>query len=275
MQRRRFSQIYLQPPELVSDSGRARTRVGALFSDFDEPDRLGMRRFLHRELGVCPVGPYSHEFERFLAKAEIRDFLDTITCIYEWLLANNRRVAAAKWLQAVQRIFAEERLRYRVDDDGVVHFAVDENFESTRNSTLAGLVHSRFQGSREAFERAYEHLAEQPPDSKLAIRAIFEAVEIAFRVIFPGAIRIGSEQINQHLRPLLQRRYAASATQTRTQQKLASSLAEWIEAIHPYRHGEGDEDPVQVPLDFAIWAISSGAAHLRWLIQLDQNADSA
>jgi hypothetical protein len=33
---------------------------------------------------------------------------------------------------------------------------------------------------------------------------------------------------------------------------------------------QGVEDPEPPPFDLAVWMVSTGAAHLRWLVGLDQ-----
>jgi hypothetical protein len=48
------------------------------------------------------------------------------------------------------------------------------------------------------------------------------------------------------------------------------SLGEWIDAAHAYRHEEGKPDAVaQPPLSLAVYLVSTGAAHLRWVAELD------
>jgi hypothetical protein len=47
------------------------------------------------------------------------------------------------------------------------------------------------------------------------------------------------------------------------------SLKEWVDAAHFYRHEQGAEQIAQPPQSLAVYLVSSGAAHLRWLAELD------
>jgi hypothetical protein len=51
---------------------------------------------------------------------------------------------------------------------------------------------------------------------------------------------------------------------------MLQSLRGWIDAAHGYRHEEGKPDTVaQPPLTLAVYLVSTGAAHLPWLAELD------
>jgi hypothetical protein len=111
-------------------------------------------------------------------------------------------------------------------------------------------------------------LSKTPPDGKSAVRNIFEAVEIGFKTLCSGPSRIGDTEIQRSLVPLLQARHGADETAKQVAQKLARSLAEWVNAAHFYRHGQTGTEPVQPPLDLAIVLTSEGMGFLRWLAGL-------
>src|ERR1700757_1696046 len=50
--------------------------------------------------------------------------------------------------------------------------------------------------------------------------------------------------------------------------KMLSSLKDWVDAAHFYRHEPGTEDVAQPPLPLALYLVSTGASHLRWLGEL-------
>jgi len=76
---------------------------------------------LFEDLGeVVPQSRYDDRglWGRYFEEAKLADVLDAITTAFE--VARDRR-----FLEAVATIFVEENLGYRVDAEGVVHFAVD------------------------------------------------------------------------------------------------------------------------------------------------------
>jgi hypothetical protein len=269
----RFSQLYLPPADLAEDSTRMRVRLAATVQDISYGQRSELPEFITRRIGVrFPQRGGYPSWEVFFTEGDLRDVLDAITVIYDFAREKQLLTLRREWLPDVRRIFQEERVRYRVDNNGVVHFAVDEEFERTRQGTLAGLSAPRYSAARGAFEHAYEVLAEQPPNGKLALRGVFEALEITFKLFFPRAQRLGGSELRQFLKPEIDRRYARDAAALRSAQKLHNSLVEWVDGIHFYRHGQGVEEPTQPPLDVAILGVSTGAAFLRWLLEFDSAA---
>jgi hypothetical protein len=50
---------------------------------------------------------------------------------------------------------------------------------------------------------------------------------------------------------------------------MLNSFADWVNAAHQYRHAEGVEQPAPPPLKLAVLSVSSSAAFLRWLAEVD------
>ena len=50
---------------------------------------------------------------------------------------------------------------------------------------------------------------------------------------------------------------------------MLASLKDWVDAAHFYRHEPGTEEVAQPPLPLAVYLVSIGASHLRWLAELD------
>jgi hypothetical protein len=111
-------------------------------------------------------------------------------------------------------------------------------------------------------------LANASPNGKGAIRVTFAAVEGLFKLIVPKAARLGAAELDD-LAPLLDRQYKADATALRSSNKMLRSLKEWVDAAHFYRHEQGTEQIAQPPQSLAVYLVSTGAAHLRWLAELD------
>ena len=148
-----------------------------------------------------------------------------------------------------------------------VHFYADEEFAQGSASTIAGL--QRYANSLNAFNKSSAALAEAPCNGKDAIRATFTAIEGLFCLMLPDVQRLSSGAV-QRLRPLIERLYGGDRRAQEACEKLLQSFRSWIDAAHEYRHEEGKPDIVaQPPLTLAVHIVSTGAAHLRWLVELD------
>jgi hypothetical protein len=272
----RYSQLYIQVDGLAQDSLRARNRIASLLNTIDAGEGLGL--VVEAELGVrIPPnhGRYWLEWDKFVTNpaTPVRDLLDMITVIYNVLRTGGSKVGSDRarlWLDGAREIFAQEHLAYAVDDNAVVHPAVDREFQRNRTSVVAGLQLPRYSNVLQSFARVSDELSADPPHGKEAWRACFSAAEGLFRLMFPGSPRLTSAEIETRLRPVLQRVYAADATGLRAAEKLAASFRDWVDASHNYRHEPGSEEPAEPPLAVAILAISNGASFLRWLVDLDQ-----
>jgi hypothetical protein len=139
--------------------------------------------------------------EYFLKTAEIRDVLDSITVIWKALhvLGGGRgmsfsadAIKAPQWLAFVRRVIQEENLGYRVDDQGGVHYFVDEEFERCRISALSCLNEPQYGAVRTIFDQAYQKLDGHPADTKACIRDVFEAIEVFYKHIIKAEERLSS-----------------------------------------------------------------------------------
>jgi hypothetical protein len=76
-------------------------------------------------------------------------------------------------------------------------------------------------------------------------------------------------------RPLIVGSYKGDRRAIEAAEKLLLSFRGWIDAAHEYRHEPGVKDTIaQPPLALAVYLISTGAAHLRWLAEQDVAAQS-
>lgn len=83
----------------------------------------------------------------FFLTCNLPDLLDSFTFVFE-TLQGHRRELANEWRTFVGRALAEEHLAYRLDDNGVVHPFVDNEFEVNRSATLDVLNEPRFGEAR-------------------------------------------------------------------------------------------------------------------------------
>ncbi len=269
-----FSQVYLKRGPLAQDSERMRHRIAALYILMTDKtsvsfDKLVLKISLSLGIKILRVyGNVNSDFHEFMKEAELRDVLDVITLIYNHL-PRDRSNWEVRWREGIQQIFEEEKVTYRIYEEGGVHLGVDEEFDHNRASVISSLSNSRYSGVITAFNEAHKALDSSPPDGKLAMRHAFEAVEILFRLIFPNAPRLGGSEIKKHLEPWISAHLAEDKTAARATIKLLASFSEWVDGVHFYRHGQGQEEPVQPPLSLAILTISTAASYLRWLGELD------
>ena len=216
--------------------------------------------------------PY-HDFGEFFRKAALVDLLDVITII-AFMLGPQRGPSRERdsWVQAVRIIFKQENLRYRVDDLGGVHYSPDEAFERGRVSAIGALQAKRYGNAALEVDRAYKALDEEPMNGKGAVKAIFEAAEIIFRLLVGDTKcqRLGTDEVDKFLTPMLARRYAADEPAKHSASLLVKSFKQWVASAHFQRHGQPVEEPYQPPPEIALTLLSQGTAFVRWLAELDR-----
>ena len=178
----RFSQIYLERGEPVKDSERFRRRLcGYYIRNLHHAMNEALSRYAEERLGIV-IGYTPKHTELFFIRADIRDILDIVTFIYAFSLHLERQHFsttrfAQLWHDHVSLALKEENMGYRLDDSGVVHYHIDEEFERNRVSTIAALGDVRYTSVLEAYNSAYRHM-DHPMDTKAAVRSMFEALEI-------------------------------------------------------------------------------------------------
>ena len=259
----RFSHVYLDRGDPTADSDRMRIRLRSLVVSFD---KLRQSAIVQSELGLDFL-----TWSDFFKKAETRDVLCLVTVAYRFLAQQSYvgQTLSQNWLRGVAQIFAEENVHYSVDAKGGVHFRFDEDFARVTAAAISILTKQRYANSLDGFNRALSALAEGPSDGKGAIRATFTALEGLFRLMFPEVKRLAAGETSR-LRPLVEQAYAGNRLAQEASGEMLQSLSDWIDAAHSYRHEEGKPDTVaQPPLTLAVYLVSAGAAHLRWLAELD------
>jgi hypothetical protein len=195
----RFSLIYLDRGKPVQDSPRMRHRIGALLEEYPHQVMHDLGQYVERRLGI----EARYITPAFLKRADLRDVLDIVTVTHDFL--SRKSLGTRGWTANVNIIFDEENVPYMVDDEGGVHFRVDEEFARAIAATIAVLKNTKYANFLDAFERGQASLSEVPPNGKAAIRYVFSAVEGLFRHMFPSAPRLTGQFIEQHLRPFVKK----------------------------------------------------------------------
>ena len=129
----RYSHLYIEQTAPLPDSERARHRLGTLMKGLmTTPEARSLGHLLERELGVPVRITAPYDFPPFTAKCAIRDFLDAVTITRTYFSRQGN--GSANWVKEARRIFSEERLAYEIDDVGVVHPAVDKEYQRNRQA---------------------------------------------------------------------------------------------------------------------------------------------
>jgi len=257
----------MRPGDPAPDSARARHRIGSLFreglfhSRFDQ-----LAAYLVRNIGISL--PENHRYpscwHQFMRECRIADFIDTITVVYRYLFWHVSEEIANWWRDSVKQIMAEENLAYEIDEVGGLHPRIDSEFQRNVASAVAGLEAERYRGVRELLERASGNLSANPPNYRQAWRATLSAMEAVFALMFPQA-RFTNDEIERHLKPLIERAYQGDPTSQKAALRMLICLQEWVEASRSFRHYPGAPDCSQPPPDMAVLSISCGASLVRWI----------
>lgn len=274
---KRFTHVYADRGKPTSDSPRMRARLGSLL---DQSSEYEISKIAERKLGIQTPWSLGTNWRKLLATWEIKDVLDLITVahnsIYETFDYRGERQTreAESFRKEVDQIFDEENVQYVTDKLGGVHYRHDEEFARSRIATIAALEDARYANVLDAFNRGMQELGQPTPDGKHAIRSVFAALEGLFRMMVPDAPRLTSKEAEK-LGPFIQKITADDPTATGASAKSLASLKDWIDAAHFYRHEPGTPDEIaQPPLSLALHLVSVGAAHIRWLAQLDRENTS-
>jgi hypothetical protein len=262
----RYSLLYIERRAKQQDSIRARRRIAARCSDFDDKRKSLIYSAIKKELGYSfRSGAYSQGISLFLQECDLLDFLDAITIIAE---THQYNVTGLRyWLSFVQRVFTEENLAYRMDAKGIVHPFVDSEFQINQSAALEALNEQRFGEARTDYEAAFRHLRNR--EGKAAIRSMFPAVETAAKVLCPGTMaRLMPNEIDRHFLPKLRQVYVGNQPSIDAGTQLLQGMKDWITAAQPYRHGQEVQEPAEPPMEFVVAFLSAGAVYLRWFIEL-------
>ncbi|MBD5802285.1 hypothetical protein AZOA_17110 [Azoarcus sp. Aa7] len=263
----RFSQLYLERGTPTRDSKRFRNRLAAYFEkELSQHHDYAVTELYEVETGARVSGtPGFTRFSSVFEEGELRDVLDAVTIVFRALLAKGAGPHGSRWLHFVTRVFHEENIGYSIDGQGVVHFHVDQEFERNRASTLAVLQAAQFGAVRACFEDAYRHLDSDPADTKAAVRSMFEALETLARLCVPGAKNLNRRLAENGLKERCLEVAGGDATEQKVIGGFFDAYADWIDALHLYRHGQPSTEPVAPSEELAVYVLSTGSANLRQL----------
>ena len=264
----RFSMNYLQSFEYVEDCPRARLRICKVVQAFQSPLGDQLAEAVEAELGIFyppVIGAYYPDHPAFFTRCLLRDLLDTVTIAYG--VAANK----SKFVEDIRAIFAQERLRFRIDDEGGVHPLIDEIFEATAADAVNRLVGSRFKAASDPLRKALEELSKLDCSGKLVIKCLHESVEtVCLNLLNKTGEKdiLSAALIKNEMRPLFERYFSSLAHPQDYSERFISSFLSWVNLAHPFRHGTVGDVEHEAPLEFTYSWVQQGLGLLRFLVAL-------
>jgi hypothetical protein len=273
----RFSLLYLDRSEPVRDSKRFRNRLDAFYWEKLHKDhKNAIKAILQKEAGI--EIPYLQNFGFNLSdvfkKNELRDVLDSITLVYRAVNKNGWPQLSNEWKSFVARCLKEENVGYQLDAECGVHYFVDEEFERNRFSTLSALNAPELQGVKAAYEDAYRHLDDTPPDTKASARSIFEAIEILVKQLVKTK-NLNKWVLENTLKSMALEILAGDETERTVLSEMFDGFGRWVDGMHNYRHGQPEHEPVAPSEELAIYMLSSGSSFIRLLLEIRKFSNQA
>ncbi len=277
----RYSQIYVEKPSNLSDSPKLRKRISSYYHSYIHYEKIHCRQsekiydviianLIEQEVGIGIEKTYNgfsvtYHTVKLLLNCSINDFLDCISVIDSVLTDTTKK----DWIEFVERVFREENMPYTLGSDGVVHLYVDEEFSNSYEATISLLSLDRYEHTKVIYENSYNHLRSDKQNTRSAIKDMFESIETLSKLMDNKIKRLGAKEVNNNLKPICDR-VISDEDEKDFINLMISGLAEWVNAHHKYRHGQGKEEHTPPSLDSAILSLSVGSAYLRFLMQIDQ-----
>lgn len=283
-----FTRQYIARGAPTQDSVLLRNRLDAYLQVSHYAEYAKLASYLRQEGGLIISPFYSdkfnstyYNFSQFFTESRIEYVLSAITLVSRYFKANDRQLVtkadksigyifpkATAWRDFVNRALREENVGYAADSECGIHFFIDEEFERNRASALACLANPRHAAVRAAFEQSHAYLDSSPPDTKAAARSSFESLEILARLVDPESKNLNRWMVENKIKPLILRA-AINATESTMLDKAMDGLAQLVDGLHSFRHGQGTSDPVAPSLATAVYVVACTAAALRLLAPVD------
>jgi hypothetical protein len=268
-----FTLNYIDRGAPTADNVEFRARLASFLQVNAGDKKYALATYIAQETGyIRPLEIAPHDL---FNKLPIARALTLITIVYRFFLAQDQaygagyKINSQKWLLFVQRTLREENLGYSIDQEGGVHYLVDDEFEHNRSAIVRGLNLPKYAGVLAAFNSAHNYLDPNALDTKAAVRSMFEALEIQTKLM------VTTQNLNKYcaqnlLADVAVKALSSDPTATKVLKATFAAFGEWVDGLHNYRHGQGTAEPVSPPLELAVHVLSNGAAYLRLLLDVDQ-----
>lgn len=269
-----FTHVYCERGTPLQDSEQFRRRIGKFCKYLTSEYNFKLAEWLEQETGLV-IGwvAYERDIIGLFSNAEIKIMLNSITLVWRFLIADiaNKytKLDAQKWYGFVKRALSEENMGYQLDEYCGVHYLIDKEFEINRISAIRCLQDPKYTTVIVAFEDAHRHLDSNPPDTKAAVRSLFESIEILVKQM-TNTNRLNKRIVKERLKEIAVGICETDTTAQEVVTHLFDGFAEWVDGMHNYRHGQDSPEPVAPPMDLAVYIFSSGTSFLRWLVEIDK-----
>lgn len=278
-----FKVLYHPPMETIADSLRARRRIALAMLAAAEGDTYAVSQKIEGQLGSDAPHNFgmsnnSSSWRLFAERSELVDVLTSITIVANHLadeakgqpeyLSRPERVKFLALKRAVEDVFAQEGLPYRLDSKCGVHPLIDSAFSSATASAISSLNGDRYNAARAYVDAIDDALLQAPPDGVTAMYKTFMAAENLFKMMFP-ADRLVAHHVAAHLRPAILNLYGDQRVSEVSDFEV-ESFSKWVSGALKYRHAEGEPDPPSPPREVYILVVSQGLSFVRWLAEIDR-----
>lgn len=257
---KRFTAVYRERGAPTDDSIKFRNRVAHKIHHV--VDDYSVIKALRAETGwsITSAGG-SAWWVKFIADLSRDQLLDFLTTVTDALYEVGLNAEAAEYIAFVQRSLDEENLGFVMDDEGGVHYRIDEAFQDGRIAAIAVLGLPNSVAAKLAFEDAQRALTGHPSDTLLAVRRAFDAVENLFKIRY-GTSRLGASEIKSAMSKIGDGKGGRTGDAAR---RLNAAFGEWVNACHQYRHAPGEPDPSPPPRWLAVALVDGAATYIRYL----------
>ncbi|WP_040818102.1 hypothetical protein [Litoreibacter arenae] len=276
-----FSRNYLKSKTNASDDTRMRHRIAKYLEEYDGDENLDFGNYIEKELGI-PVltnsgyGPYVPWVE-VLSKCDIGDFLDILTAIHrfkpERTISKQRVSALYVFRTFVERVFREQHVAYRIDENGAVHPFIDVAFSTNLSDVLDNLDDHDLSAAASHLEQAEMALLSTKLDTRQAVRSAFDALENLSKIHAVKATQLNKDVAINQLKPKLCFVSEPHEFDRIPTEKLFDGFLQWINAAHFYRHEAGKPEPTAPSKEFATNFVAQGINYARWLASIKTETD--
>lgn len=269
-----FTTVYRDRGEARHDDPKFRVQLNHALWEIFSKEFFALGRYLGGHAGVTvpnsegTMGFY-YRFDDYLNECPLDELLDFLTHVVHFAEAKGMRSYGYTWIDRVRAALDTHNMAYEMDKLGGMHHKVDAAFARSQELTLTCLADARFEAARANTEAAFDCLTAIHQSAKMAVVNIFMAAESVFKLVLGKGVSLTSASVGKEFRSLVQARISGCDQATsQSFNALVSSFADWVDACHPYRHGQKDPNLVEPPMDLAILLVTQGADLIRWLVSL-------
>jgi hypothetical protein len=269
-----FTKVYRDRGEPRHDDPKFRVQLYHALWEIFSKEYFALGRYIAGQTGVeVPSGQGTmgiyYRFDEYINDCPLDDLLDLLTHVVNFAETKGMRSYGYTWIDRVRAALDTHNMAYEMDRLGGMHHKVDAAFARSRELTLTCLADAKFEAARVDTEAAFDCLTDVHQNTKMAVVNIFLAAECVFKLVLGKGIALTAGGVGKDFRFLVQDKIAGcDQAATQSYNALVSSFASWVDACHPYRHGQKDPNVVEPPMDLAIVLTTQGADLIRWLVSM-------